>query len=173
MQLAYGWTSINGWVSVFASLISVNIGKGACNGQKVVPFNILHTHTVHSGVYSWPEYWQTNVNKSCFSHFKYLLLDWSVLLCIGIVSHSKEAYQKAFDIGMEKMQPTHPIRLGLALNFSVFYYEIVNSPDEACKLAKKVETVLFSYQCRMSISVWFHLFCLHFFCSLEDDLSWM
>ncbi|KAG7279966.1 hypothetical protein CRUP_025218 [Coryphaenoides rupestris] len=34
------------------------------------------------------------------------------------------------------MQPTHPIRLGLALNFSVFYYEILNSPEQACKLAK-------------------------------------
>jgi 14-3-3 protein beta/theta/zeta len=41
------------------------------------------------------------------------------------------------DIAKDKMQPTHPIRLGLALNFSVFYYEILNSPDKACQLAKQ------------------------------------
>ena len=39
------------------------------------------------------------------------------------------------------MQTTHPIRLGLALNFSVFYYEILNSPDRACHLAKQVKIV--------------------------------
>ena len=43
---------------------------------------------------------------------------------------SKKAYQDAFDIAKTSMQPTHPIRLGLALNFSVFFYEILNSPDK-------------------------------------------
>ncbi len=27
--------------------------------------------------------------------------------------------------------------LGLALNFSVFYYEVMNQPNQACSLAKK------------------------------------
>jgi len=47
-----------------------------------------------------------------------------------------EAYQSAQTIAQNELPPTHPIRLGLALNFSVFYYEILNSPDKACNLAK-------------------------------------
>ncbi|XP_063042140.1 14-3-3 protein zeta/delta-like [Engraulis encrasicolus] len=54
----------------------------------------------------------------------------------AIIGKSQEAYQAAFDISKEHMQPTHPIRLGLALNFSVFYFEILSSPEKACRLAK-------------------------------------
>ena len=38
------------------------------------------------------------------------------------------------------LPPTHPIRLGLALNFSVFHFEIQNKPQEACALAKRALT---------------------------------
>jgi len=46
------------------------------------------------------------------------------------------AYKAASDVAQELL-PTNPIRLGLALNFSVFYYEIMNSPDNAIQLAKQ------------------------------------
>eukprot|EP00069_Balaena_mysticetus_P010891 bmy_20953T0 len=49
--------------------------------------------------------------------------------------NSLVAYKAASDIAMAEL-PTHSIHLGLALNFSVFYYEILNSPDHACRLAK-------------------------------------
>uniref|UniRef100_A0A4W2CGD5 14-3-3 domain-containing protein n=1 Tax=Bos indicus x Bos taurus TaxID=30522 RepID=A0A4W2CGD5_BOBOX len=44
----------------------------------------------------------------------------------GIVDQSQRAYREAFEISKKQMQPTHPIRLGLALNFSVLYDEILN-----------------------------------------------
>ncbi|KAA8576662.1 hypothetical protein EYC84_006750 [Monilinia fructicola] len=50
---------------------------------------------------------------------------------------SLEAYKNATEVAQTDLAPTHPIRLGLALNFSVFYYEILNSPDQACHLAKQ------------------------------------
>lgn len=50
---------------------------------------------------------------------------------------SLKAYQAASNTAASDLQSTHPIRLGLALNFSVFYYEIMNSPERACHLAKQ------------------------------------
>lgn len=54
------------------------------------------------------------------------------------MNDSEKAYEEAMRVAQEEMQPTHPIRLGLALNYSVFFYEILNAPDKACNLAKQV-----------------------------------
>lgn len=53
-----------------------------------------------------------------------------LFLRAAVVEDSQSAYQDAFEISKGKMQPTHPIRLGLALNFSVFFYEILSSPGK-------------------------------------------
>ena len=47
-----------------------------------------------------------------------------------------EAYEQA-TVSAASLSPTLPIRLGLALNFSVFYYEIMAAANQACQLAKK------------------------------------
>ena len=47
-----------------------------------------------------------------------------------------QAYQAASDVANSELKTTNPIRLGLALNFSVFYYEVLNDPAKACNLAK-------------------------------------
>jgi len=60
-----------------------------------------------------------------------------------IIDKSEKAYQDAFETSRDgsnsvgSMQPTHPIRLGLALNYSVFFYEIRDDQSKACDLAKK------------------------------------
>jgi len=51
--------------------------------------------------------------------------------------NSLNAYKAASDIAVTDLAPTNPIRLGLALNFSVFHYEIMNAPEKACHLAKQ------------------------------------
>jgi len=49
---------------------------------------------------------------------------------------AKKAYSGANDDAEAGLPTTNPIRLGLALNFSVFHYEICEEKEEATKLAK-------------------------------------
>ena len=71
----------------------------------------------------------------CCFYQNWRLRNWC-LICFPSVSLK--------DIALADLAPTHPIRLGLALNFSVFYYEILNSSDKACSMAKQV-FLFFSY----------------------------
>ncbi|KAK2195506.1 bifunctional 14-3-3 domain superfamily/14-3-3 protein/14-3-3 protein [Babesia duncani] len=50
---------------------------------------------------------------------------------------ARDSYQKATEIAESELKSTHPIRLGLALNYSVFFYEILNRPQQACEMAKR------------------------------------
>lgn len=78
---------------------------------------------------------------------------WSVVMAMSSidtaephpsVGQSEEAYEEAWAIAERDMPPTHPIRLGLALDVSVFYYEIMSEPDKAYDLAKQVCPFLLS-----------------------------
>ena len=48
-----------------------------------------------------------------------------------------EAYKAATEEA-KSLSSIHPIALGLALNFSVFYYEVMGDHETACKIAKDV-----------------------------------
>jgi len=63
------------------------------------------------------------------------------------IDDAEEAYQSAMAIAgegehdgdariLQSLPRTYPIRLGLGLNMSVYYYEIKNEPKLACNLAK-------------------------------------
>jgi hypothetical protein len=47
------------------------------------------------------------------------------------------AYNEAVKIASSELPPTHPMRLGLALNVSTFYNDIMQDPETAKKVAKE------------------------------------
>lgn len=50
---------------------------------------------------------------------------------------ARDFYQQALELAKENLHETHPTRLGLALNYSVCFYEILKEPEKACTLAKE------------------------------------
>jgi 14-3-3 protein epsilon len=51
--------------------------------------------------------------------------------------NAQESYQEALTLAEGTLDSTHPSRIGLALNYSVFNYEILNQHTEAIKIAQK------------------------------------
>merc|ERR1712117_338778 len=49
---------------------------------------------------------------------------------------ARKAYEEANKVAEKDLAVTHPIRLGLALNYSVFQYEVLSKPEDACKMAR-------------------------------------
>mmetsp|Transcript_2300 Transcript_2300/g.4645 ORF Transcript_2300/g.4645 Transcript_2300/m.4645 type:complete len:184 (-) Transcript_2300:41-592(-) len=57
-----------------------------------------------------------------------------------VADEALATYQEAFDLaaqpGEDGLAPTNGSRLALALNFAVFYHQVLKQPDKACLLAK-------------------------------------
>ena len=47
-----------------------------------------------------------------------------------------QAYAEAAAHAKNTLSSTHPLKLGLALNHSVFHYEIMQNPEKACAMAR-------------------------------------
>jgi len=54
----------------------------------------------------------------------------------GYDKKADEYYSQALELAQQHLKPTDPILLGLALNYSVCYYEILKNKKKACDLAK-------------------------------------
>ncbi len=71
--------------------------------------------------------------KMAGDYYRYL----SEIVQGGYDKKAEEKYLEGTVLAEKHLIATHPIRLGLALNFSVCYYEILKNPKSACTMAKK------------------------------------
>ena len=53
------------------------------------------------------------------------------------VADAAAASYKMSSGAAKELSPVHPISLGLALNYSVFFYEVLNDQEQACKIVKE------------------------------------
>jgi len=107
---------------------------GVCDEiLKIIKDNLLpHAESPESKVFYY---------KMSGDYYRYLAEFKSKTAKSSAAEDAKQSYSSAQKIAVgtddeEGLPPTHPIRLGLALNYSVFFYEILGSPDKACELAK-------------------------------------
>ena len=56
-------------------------------------------------------------------------------ISLALLQEGDAMYRAAMDACI-KTTPTNPVRLGTALNYSVFQYEMLGKQEEACEMAK-------------------------------------
>lgn len=67
-------------------------------------------------------------------YYRYIAENARDSLLEQVKQNALKAYNEANQI---KLPPCNPIKLGLALNFSVFHYEVMKNHKAACELADK------------------------------------
>lgn len=75
-------------------------------------------------------------HKTKADYFRYMSEVSSGERLADVSNKAQEAYNAALG-DSEPLGPADPIKLGLYLNFSVFYYEVKTDHKQACDLAKK------------------------------------
>jgi len=65
---------------------------------------------------------------------------------------AEASYKAASKLAQTGLPPTHPIRLGLALNYSVFLHEVLKQSPEACERAKQaIDDAIAELDCAASL----------------------
>merc|ERR1712159_570202 len=72
-------------------------------------------------------------------YYRYVAESASEAILEEVKGGAKEGYEQAEKYS-EKLNACNPIRLGLALNQSVFFYEVLNNHKRACELGEKALT---------------------------------
>ena len=62
-----------------------------------------------------------------------------------LVRETDSTYRCALELATEAMGPSNGVRLGVALNYSVFLYELANAEDRACHMARQVRHTHLAY----------------------------
>lgn len=70
-------------------------------------------------------------------HFRYLSEITKEKEYNKAIENAEKAYKEAYEIAIKDLPVINSTRVGLCLNFAVFYYEVKGDKKEGCKIAKK------------------------------------